>query len=627
MFTAVALVGLVGAAVSNADENFGFTRLAGNDRYATAQQVAVQTFGTSDNVVVASGETFPDALAAAYAAGLGTAPILLTAKDSLPDSTSTALTTLKAKNALIVGGTSAVSDAVKKAIESKGLNTTRVAGADRYDTAAQVARSGGASVVGKSGGPVPPATPTAIVVSGEKFPDALASGAMSDAQRFPILLTPQAGLATPTKAFLGDANFGIKTVFIIGGTGAVSQSVEDEIKAMGITVSRLAGNDRSETATKVADYEIKNFSFVTSHVDMARGDGFADALAGGPHGGKAKAPLLLTQDANTLGSSTKTWLTANSKTLKDGHIFGGTSAVSQSVETEGETAAGNTSGTTSSTSTTTTTALSPPPTVPCDPGQTGPGKPFCSGTADVAGNPKFQTAVLTYSAGPVPPAADTITVTYNEAVKCSSVQPGDYQITITDDAPAGAQLQKGDTVGVIDAACGNSGDASSTTVKLTPIKSISPAREGEVKRVSGSSVVDVVDNPQSTSDKVSWVGPKFIQSAASTTLITLTYDQALDCSTVGNLAANSDYDPVVVVNNNGTSQQIQQISCSASVVKITLSTAMANDAVGFVQLSSGNTYPKVANSDGQGQPNDDCIDFTVGAGSVTTRARCPAPQS
>jgi putative cell wall-binding protein len=360
IFSAVAVIGLVGASSSNADNNFGFTRLQGSDRYDTARDVAVKTFGTSGTVVIASGADFPDALSAGFAAGLENVPILLTARDSLPAPTSAAISALKPTKATIVGGTAAVSAAVEQKLKDDGLAVTRIAGNNRYDSAAKVAQSGGPEKIGTTGGPLPPAVPTAIVVSGESFADALAAGPASYAAHLPILLTPQAGLAPETKAFLADEDYGIAAVLIVGGTAAVSKSVEDEIAAMEITVTRLAGASRSETATKVADYEVDSLAFSAGHVDLARGDGFADALAAGPHGGKATAPLLLTQDPNTLSDATSGWLDDNAATLKDGHILGGTSAVSTAVENEAKTAAGNTGSTTTSTTSTSMSLPLPP---------------------------------------------------------------------------------------------------------------------------------------------------------------------------------------------------------------------------------------------------------------------------
>src|SRR3712207_1457604 len=58
------------------------SRIAGADRYSTAAQVALATFAPDlDNIIVASGENFPDGLAASGLAGAVDAPVLLTASN------------------------------------------------------------------------------------------------------------------------------------------------------------------------------------------------------------------------------------------------------------------------------------------------------------------------------------------------------------------------------------------------------------------------------------------------------------------------------------------------------------------------------------------------------------------
>src|ERR1700690_3080498 len=54
------------------------TRFAGTNRYNTAQLIAQGAFGSADPAIVTTGLNFPDALAAAYLAGVQNAPILLT---------------------------------------------------------------------------------------------------------------------------------------------------------------------------------------------------------------------------------------------------------------------------------------------------------------------------------------------------------------------------------------------------------------------------------------------------------------------------------------------------------------------------------------------------------------------
>ena len=247
----------------------------------------------------------------------------------MPIATSDALTKLAAKNVIILGGTSAVSASVQATLSAK-YTVTRVAGSNRYATAKAIAATAGVTV-GTIGG-----VKTAVLASGATFADALTAGPLGYAKQFPITITDPAVLSADTKATF--SNLGIKNVIIAGGTAAVSAAVEAEVKALGITTTRLAGNTRQLTAVAIADFETAN-GFGSAHVNLARGDDFADALAGGPHAGKELAPILLTDTPTALGAAATAYLTTHSNTLTSGNIFGGTSAVSDAVKTAGETAA------------------------------------------------------------------------------------------------------------------------------------------------------------------------------------------------------------------------------------------------------------------------------------------------
>src|SRR3954470_23130783 len=132
---------------AQATSNFSFSRIQGQNRYATAAAAATSSFATADNVVMATGEQFPDALAGNYLAGNQTGPILLTAPDSLSPEARAALTTLKAKKVFVLGGSNAVSDNVVAQLTQAGYSVERVQGGDRYDTAAAVAAKPGAAAV------------------------------------------------------------------------------------------------------------------------------------------------------------------------------------------------------------------------------------------------------------------------------------------------------------------------------------------------------------------------------------------------------------------------------------------------------------------------------------------------
>lgn len=96
-------------------------RIGGQDRYQTAVKIAERALGTdtkgpkgeSDNVVIASGEGFADALSAGYLAATKNAQLILTRRDSLPQTDVEFLKTYGAKNVYIVGGTGSVSKAVE----------------------------------------------------------------------------------------------------------------------------------------------------------------------------------------------------------------------------------------------------------------------------------------------------------------------------------------------------------------------------------------------------------------------------------------------------------------------------------------------------------------------------------
>lgn len=322
---AAAVVGLA-AVPSQATANVTTSRLAGNDRFGTAAAVATNAYPSgADTVLIASGRSFPDALAGSALAARQAGPVLLTEPTSLPAATSGAIDTLKATKAVILGGTTAVSQAVETELAKK-VTVSRVSGTNRYDTAAKIAAAIGAANIGSTGG-----GKAALIATGANFADALAGGALSAAGSggvFPVLLV-DSGVPAQTRSALTD--LGIKQAIILGGTSAVSQAVADELQQItGNAPQRIAGNDRYATATAIATAETGTFGFSKSAVYLANGEVFADALAGGALGGKNKTPILLTP-ATSLAGATASYLTANKDTIATITAFGGTAAVSDAT--------------------------------------------------------------------------------------------------------------------------------------------------------------------------------------------------------------------------------------------------------------------------------------------------------
>lgn len=338
------------ASGAGATASFSTTRYAGADRYDTAKLIAEGTFGTADNVLIATGQNFPDALAGNFYAGFKAGPVLLTEKASVPAITKTALQNLKAKNVTILGLTDAVSAAVENDLKDDAstnaaggnLVVTRIGGADRYETARLLATASGTTVGSVDG------AKTAIVATGDKFPDALSAGPGAYANNLPVILTngaPSTTLNSHAKAAL--EALAIKNVIIMGGEAAITSQTETAIKALngGITTARQSGADRTETARLFAEYALSKLGFLNSHANLGRGDNFPDALTGGPHGGKAKAPNLLSQaptvlDPGNIGACK--YAKDHASTLTTGHVFGGTAAISDAVKAEFETCGGKT---------------------------------------------------------------------------------------------------------------------------------------------------------------------------------------------------------------------------------------------------------------------------------------------
>lgn len=276
--------------------------LGGPDRYATAAVIATTAFPSgAATAVVASGDAFADALAAAYPGGRASAPVLLTRRDEVPAATLDALRRLGVQSVRIIGGRDAVGDAAAAALASEGRTVSRTAGTDRWATAAAAA----------AGGEVPACVDTVLLASGEQPADALVAGPVAFAACMPMLLTNRAALPAATADAL--RVLAPRRVVVLGGTSAVSAAVASAAGAAaraGAVVQRVAGPDRYATATALADFERTELGWAPSDVVLASGDGFADALAGAPLAGVRHAPILLTP-ALTLGSATSTWLAAH----------------------------------------------------------------------------------------------------------------------------------------------------------------------------------------------------------------------------------------------------------------------------------------------------------------------------
>jgi len=330
---------------------FTLVRLSGTDRYATSAQVAQEAFATAPTAILATGASYPDALAASFLAGDIHAPILLTTPDlPLAASTTAMLTDLGTKTVILVGGTSAVSQREQAQLTLTNgpggvpLAVTRISGVTRYDTMEAVDEAQGTTVGMFQG------KRTAFLATGENFPDALGAAPVSYAEGFPIILTQSQSLAPQASATL--LALGIQQVLILGGTSAVSAAVESAVNAMGIpTLQRFAGADRSGTSALLAQWAISNVGFKDTRINVASGDpafGGADALSTGPLGGSEDPVATLLTNSATDPGQVIAFASQHSGTLAAGFAIGGGVPLPQAeliaIDTAGEAGSGSSSG-------------------------------------------------------------------------------------------------------------------------------------------------------------------------------------------------------------------------------------------------------------------------------------------
>jgi putative cell wall-binding protein len=153
-------------------------RVAGADRYATAVAIAVLVNPQPARVLVASGVNFADAMVAGVPAGRERSPVVLVEPDRLPDPSATYLAGTPGPR-IVIGGTAAVSDAVKQMAGA----ADRVAGADRYETSVRVAERFFTGLSHVS------------LTTGASFPDALVGAPWAARAGVPILLVSNAPTA------------------------------------------------------------------------------------------------------------------------------------------------------------------------------------------------------------------------------------------------------------------------------------------------------------------------------------------------------------------------------------------------------------------------------------------------
>lgn len=198
-------------------------RYSGYDRYAVNAKIVSEKFSSKNaekqNLVVASGEVFADAINATSLAQKHNAPILLVSKNKISSDTKDYLQSFYKGNIgkiFVVGGQNTVSDKVLQKIKAiTNVKPQRIFGSNRYMTSVRVANASFTA-------------PTkAIFASGEVFVDALVAAPLSQKLKAPILLVSKSSITSDVKSYIGSNSF--EEMYIVGGKNTVSEKVKDLI--------------------------------------------------------------------------------------------------------------------------------------------------------------------------------------------------------------------------------------------------------------------------------------------------------------------------------------------------------------------------------------------------------------
>ena len=297
-------------------------RIAGKSRYETAIEAAnmlrLYEWGSPniqfDDIILTTGSNYPDALSGSCLANAVGAPILLISAGSAEKVVDYINCNLSPSGTVyILGGDTAVKNEWLTDLDPM-FKQVRLSGKTRYQTNLEILkeyykRKEDEGVTNKY---------TMLVCTGNGFADSLSCSALD----YPILLVGKS-LSAEQKAFLSGIPKDLLQFYIIGGTGAVSDSVAYELADYGLVNERIAGKDRYDTSAQIAN----KFHFRANYLTFATGKDFPDGLAGGPLAFALGAPLVLVADGHIEYAK----YIADVPNLGVGYFFGGQGAISNDV--------------------------------------------------------------------------------------------------------------------------------------------------------------------------------------------------------------------------------------------------------------------------------------------------------
>lgn len=165
------------------------------------------------------------------------------------------------------------------------LSVKRIAGNDRFETSVEISKE------------LYEKADSVVIALGFNFPDALVGGTLAVQLDIPTLLVRHDSIDPVVEEEI--ERLGAKKAFLLGGEAAVGKKVEEKLRDMGLTIDRIQGDNRFETAEKINEkrFELRE----NPQEDDTMGDApyyanaynFPDALAIAPLCGVTNELLYL----------------------------------------------------------------------------------------------------------------------------------------------------------------------------------------------------------------------------------------------------------------------------------------------------------------------------------------------
>ena len=286
----VALVLSVSMSIAFADESAD--RVSGADKYKTAIEVSKHNYTSSENVILASGDEFADALAGGQLVLNLDAPILLVGKGPMSSEVKKEIERLEAKNIYILGEKNSVSKDLEDGV-AEDYEVIRLGGVDRYETSKLIMEA--TEELGEFD--------KLVLVSGSNFADALTSANYLAKNNSLLMLS--GGNKLPETD---------KEVIVIGG--------ENVIKLPDFKGRRIAGENRYETSMLLVNEFFKDAKSAV----LVSGERYPDGLTSVSFINKFDSPLLLTKK-DVLEDDAKAYLNKVDKVT----IVGGENTIAKDI--------------------------------------------------------------------------------------------------------------------------------------------------------------------------------------------------------------------------------------------------------------------------------------------------------